>query len=142
MSIQQGVNQLLGMSAAAFRLSPKFEENAELKGIDRKIRALDKTGKAETKKYGYKALNVATSEEALDVPYATHSARAERAVKRAGLVSQLADIRPSTRNVINARRAKTMAMEQLHSKLEAQLIQKQEFNDLMKRLQGGKDEQK
>lgn len=138
MSLQQGVNQLLGSSATALRLSPSFEEKAQLQGINKKIRALDKTGKEETAKYGYEALNIAKSEKALDVPYATHSARSERAVQRADLVSQIANIKPSTRNVINAQRAKRMAMEQLQEKLEAQLIQKQEFNDLMKRLQGGK----
>lgn len=141
MSIQSGVNQLLGMSATALRLSPNFEENAKIKSANKKIRALDNIGKAETKQYGYKALNVAESEEAKDVPYATHSARAERAVKRAGLLSDVADMQPSTKNLINARRAKSMAEQQLKSKLEAKLIQKQEFESLMKKL-GGKDEQK
>ena len=65
--------------------SEEMLEKAKIKGANKKIRALDNIGKAETKQYGYKALNVATSEEAKDVPYATHSARAERAVKRAGL---------------------------------------------------------
>lgn len=141
MSIQSGVNQLLGMSATAFRLSPSFEENAKIKSANKKIRALDNIGKEETKKYGYKALNVATSEEAKDVPYATHSARAERAVKRSGLLADVADMQPSTKNLINARRAKSMAEQQLRSKLEAKLIQKQEFEALMERL-GGKNEQK
>lgn len=141
MSIQSGVNQLLGMSATALRLSPDFEEKAKIKSANKKIRALDKIGKEETAKYGYKALNVATSEEAKDVPYATHSARAERAVKRSGLLADVADMQPSTKNLINARKAKTMAEQQLKSKLEAKLIQKQEFEALMKKL-GGKDEQK
>ena len=139
MSLQQGVNQLLGMSAATLRLSPNFEERTQLQGLNRKIGALDKVGKKETKQFGYKALNVPKSEEAKDVPYATHKARSERAVQRADLLSQIADIRPSTRTTINARRAKTMAMEQLHEKLSEKLIQKADFDDLMNRLTGGKD---
>lgn len=141
MSIQQGVNQLLGITAGALRLSPGFEEKAELQGINKRIRALDKTGKAETKKYGYAALNVPESEAAKDVPYATHKARAERSVQRSDLLSQIADIRPSTRNVINARMAKERARAQLESKLQENLIQKEEFESLMNRL-GGKNEQK
>lgn len=141
MNAQANVNQLLGLGAVALRLSPGFEENAQLKGIDKKVKSLDKIGKAETKKYGYKALNVAQSEEALDVPYATHSARAERAVKRAGLLADIADMKPSTRNLINAHKARDMAKTQLKEKLEAKLIQEQEFDALMKQL-GGKNEQK
>ena len=42
MSIQQGVNQLLGISAGALRLSPNFEKNVELRKLNKQEIALGK----------------------------------------------------------------------------------------------------
>ena len=142
MSIQSGVNQLLGMSATALRLEPGFEKKAELKGIDKNIRALSKAGKEDLDKYGAASV-YGTKGSAITDPNQRNveKARLERLVQHAELSEKRAKLSPTAKFTKDAAFWKQRAMQDLQVKGQMKVIQKKEFNALLERL-GGKNEQK
>lgn len=139
MSLQQGVNQLLGISATALRLSPGFERKAELKNIDKDIRTLAKAGKQDIKEHGIASVFGTKGAQITDPDQrSVEKARTERLVQHAELSAKRAKISPTAKFTKDAAFWKQRAMHDLQVKGQMKVFQKQEFEDLMKRLQGGK----
>ena len=140
MSLQQGVNQLLGISAAALRLSPGFEKKAELKNIDKDIRALNKASKEDIEKHGAASV-FGTKGTAITDPNqrSVEKARTERLVQHAELSAKRAKISPTAKFTKDAAFWQQRAMHEVQIKGQMKVLQKQEFEDLMDRLTGGKD---
>lgn len=140
MNLQQGYNQLLGLSAAAIRLGPGFEKRAELKNIDKDIRALGKAGKEDIKKhglasvYGTKGASI-TDPQQRDV----EEARTERLVQHAELSAKRARIKPTAKFTRDAKFWAQRAQQDVMVKAEMKVLGREKVKALLERLQGGKD---
>ncbi len=140
MNIQQGYNQLLGLSAAALRLGPGFEKRAELKGIDKDIRALGKAGKEDIKKHGAASVfgtkgGAITDPQQRDV----EEARTERLVQHAELSAKRAKIRPTAKFTRDAKFWAQRAQHDVMVKAEMKVLGREKVKALLERLQGGTD---
>ena len=142
MSMQSGVNQLLGISATALRLAPGFEKKAELKNIDKDIRSLNKAGKADLEQHGAASV-YGTKGSAITDPdqRSVEKAHTERLVQHAELSEKRAKLSPTAKFTKDAQFWKQRAMQDLQIKGQMKVFQKKEFEALMERL-GGKNEQK
>lgn len=138
MNLQQGYNQLLGLSAAALRLGPGFEKRAELKDIDKDIRALRKAGKEDIKKHGMASV-FGTKGAAIANPQQGDviEARTERLVQHAELSAKRAKIKPTAKFTRDAKFWAQRAEQDVMVKAEMKVLQKEKVKALLKRLQGG-----
>lgn len=141
MSLQQGVNQLLGMSAAALRLGPNYEKNVELRKLAKQDIALSKQRELQ------ESVGKNVLENSLEKKEALHNVIADQAE----VAQKQFEIDPSeksyqkyssarqaaTRSLVETemlRERKAKAFERIQEIGQSQIEQKNEFDALQKSL--------
>lgn len=141
MSLQQGLNQLLGQAAISARLSPNFERNVELGKLKRQETALSKQYESigEAGLYEY-------DEAAESIEQGVLSSEAEIAERRFELqpsektLSQYKEKLNQARDFANKQEfMRQMAMDSMQSKGQAQVQQRDTFQKLQESLSQDED---
>ena len=141
MSLQQGLNQLLGQTAIAARIGPNFERNVELGKLKRKEKDLNKQ---------YESIGEAGlwdyDEAAEDIEQNILSEQAEVAQKQyelkpntKTLAAYKDRLRESREFVNNQEVMKQLAMDSMRSQGQAQVEQRNKFKELQESLSKDED---